>query len=166
MTIVRFLLVATLLAVGAASASAALYNLSGTMDGAQANSGAGTGSPGTGTILGTYNDVTMFLTWEVSWSGLEGTATLAHFHGPALPGVSAGVQVGIGVESNPAIGSTTITADQGSDLLAGLWYVNIHSDVDPGGEIRGQVGTSLIPEPAVTCLALFAGVFALRRRRP
>ena len=33
----------------------------------------------------------------------------------------------------------TITAGEGTDLLAELWYLNIHSSSCAGGEIRGQV---------------------------
>jgi hypothetical protein len=92
-----------------------------------------------------------------------------HFHGAADPGTNAGVQVNIGSISglgSPTAGSTTITGAQGADLVAGLWYVNIHTAANPGGEIRGQVAVSLVPEPSAALL-LFFGVAAmlLRRRR-
>jgi hypothetical protein len=32
-----------------------------------------------------------------------------------------------------------LTEAQAADLLAGRWYVNIHTAANPGGEIRGQV---------------------------
>ena len=40
---------------------------------------------------------------------------------------------------NPATGSKVLTDDQIADLMAGKWYVNVHTKANPGGEIRGQV---------------------------
>ena len=76
--------------------------------------------------------------------------------------MNAGVTVGIGT-ANPAVGSATISASQETDLLAGLWYVNVHSTAFGGGEIRGQV---LVPEPGMLGLVA-VGVLALvvRSRR-
>jgi len=123
------------------SAQAEIINLSANMDCAQANAGAGTcDDEGTGTGVGTMtlDTVTNLFSWNVSYSGLSSTITNAHFHGPALPSQNAGIQVGIGV-LNPAISSTVISSAQAADLLAGLWYINIHSTAFSGGEIRGQV---------------------------
>jgi hypothetical protein len=146
---------------------ATLIQLEALIDGAQANAGAGTGSPGTGLMTGTLDDVTNEFSWDISWSGLLGTETVAHFHGPAMPNQNAGVQVNFGAISgltSPSVGSTTITGPQADDLVAGLWYVNIHTDEQPGGEIRGQV--EVIPEPFSVAL-LAAGLVALTavRRR-
>ncbi len=105
------------------------------LDGVQS----GTFSTATGEALVSYDDVTSQLTWTVNWKGLAGTPTDAHFHGPAAQGNDAGVQVGIGVASNPVSGSATITSTQAADLLGGLWYVNIHTTSFGSGEIRGQV---------------------------
>ena len=113
-----------------------------TLDGAQANAGAGTGSSGTGSATLTYDDATNILTWNISWSGLTGTETVAHFHGPATPAQNAGIQVNfaaISGLSSPSIGQTTITANQATDLLNDLWYINIHTTAEAGGEIRGQI---------------------------
>jgi len=140
----------------AAGANAATFDLQSTIDGAQANAGAGTGSPGIGSATMTYDDVSGLFSWDIAWSGLVGTETIMHFHGPAGPGMNAGVEVNFGSISgisSPSIGSTVITALQGNDLLAGLWYINIHSTVDPGGEIRGQV----LPSPAAGELAINGG---------
>jgi hypothetical protein len=90
-----------------------------------------------------YDDKTHELNWNVSFRGLTGAATMAHFHGPAKPGVAAGVQVVMGSPASPVIspliGSATLTDAQAKDLLAGLYYVNIHTAANPKGEIRGQV---------------------------
>ena len=38
----------------------------------------------------TYDPATRVLTWNVSYSGLSGPATMAHFHGPAIAGQERG----------------------------------------------------------------------------
>ena len=73
-------------------------------------------------------------------AGLSGPATAAHFHGPAETGKNAGVAVAIpNATSSPVEGSATLTDAQAADLIAGKYYVNIHTAANPGGEIRGQV---------------------------
>ncbi len=80
-----------------------------------------------------------FLDFNIVFDGLVGAQIAAHFHGPATPGQNAGVQFTLPLGS-PIIGSVgPLDAQQQSDLLDGLWYVNIHSTIFPGGEIRGQV---------------------------
>jgi hypothetical protein len=80
------------------------------------------------------------LSWTVTYSGLSGPATAAHFHGPAEAGKNAGVAVPIPNQANsPVSGSATLTDAQAADLQAGRYYVNIHTAANPGGEIRGQV---------------------------
>jgi len=152
----------------ASPANAAIVSLEATIDGAQANGGAGTGSPGTGFATMTLDDVSDLFSWDISWSGLIGNETVMHFHGPAPAGVNAGVQVNFGAISgitSPSIGSTTISSSQGTDLLAGLWYINIHTDFSPGGEIRGQV--QIVPVP--TAVWLFGsgllGLVGIARRK-
>ncbi len=123
-------------------------------------------SPGSGMATVTYDTVTNQLDWDISWSGLTGAVTVMHFHGAAAPGINAGVQVDIGGISgttSPSIGMTTISELQEADLLAGLWYVNIHTAMHPGGEIRGQV----VPTPgALALLGLGGAIIVGRRRRP
>ena len=40
---------------------------------------------------------------------------------------------------SPLQGSATLTDAQAADLMAGRWYVNIHTAANPNGEIRGQL---------------------------
>ena len=99
-----------------------------------------TTSAATGNADIDYDAATKKLTWKVTYSGLSGPATAAHFHGPAEPGKNAGVAVAIpNATSSPAEGSATLTDAQAADLVAGKYYVNIHTAANPGGEIRGQV---------------------------
>ena len=97
-------------------------------------------SAGKGTADIDYDAATKKLSWKVNYSGLSGPATAAHFHGPAEAGKNAGVAVPISnPASSPVEGSATLTDAQAADLMAGKYYVNIHTAANPGGEIRGQV---------------------------
>ena len=103
-----------------------------------------TTSLGNGTASVTL-DADGTLHWTVSYQGLSGPATAAHFHGPALPGANAGVAVNIGgaTPGNPMQGSAHLNPTQIADLVAGRWYVNVHTAANPNGEIRGQVTPAL-----------------------
>jgi hypothetical protein len=97
-------------------------------------------SQGKGNADITFDTASKQLTWTVNYSGLSGPATAAHFHGPAESGKNAGVAVPIPNQAtSPVTGSHTLTDAQANDLLAGRYYVNVHTAANPGGEIRGQV---------------------------
>ena len=78
------------------------------------------------------------LNFDIRFGNLMGTETGAHIHGPAPPGMNAGVIFGLPLGS-PKTGTWNFTEPQQSDILAGLTYVNIHSTFAGGGEIRGQI---------------------------
>jgi len=160
------LLTACLLTFGAfSSAHATVVSLTAIIDGSQANAGLGTGSLGTGTASMTLDDATNEFNWNVEWSGLDGNVTVAHFHGPASPNQNAGVQVSIDIGTNPASGHQILSGIQASNLLDGLWYINIHSDVSPGGEIRGQVNVVPIPAAAWLFFSGILGLYTLAKRK-
>jgi hypothetical protein len=97
-------------------------------------------SPGTGVLQGSFDKSTSMFTWTVTYSGLTGPVRAAHFHGPSTAGINTGVALGItGALDSPIKGSAALTPAQAADLLAGKWYVNLHTAINLGGEIRGQV---------------------------
>ena len=96
-------------------------------------------SAGSGSLEASFDKASSVLRWKVTYTGLSGAATMAHFHGPAMPGANAGVVVPFPSAASPAEGSATLTPAQAADLVAGKWYVNVHTAQNPGGEIRGQV---------------------------
>ena len=80
------------------------------------------------------------LTWTVTYTGLTGAVTAAHFHGPAAMGAKADPVVPLEAPfASPIKGSATLTDAQATDLSAGMWYFNLHTAKYPDGEIRGQV---------------------------
>ena len=100
-------------------------------------------SRGTGSVTATYDTGSKVLSWKGTHSGLTGDATMAHFHGPAEAGRYAGVAIWISTKGTPLPGAfegqATLTDSQAAELMAGLWYVNIHTARYPAGEIRGQL---------------------------
>jgi hypothetical protein len=98
---------------------------------------------GSGTADLTYDPSTRVVTWSVTYSGLSGPATMAHFHGPAEQGKNAGVVIWLSKQGSPAEspikGEATLTPEQAQQFMAGEWYVNVHTQAHPTGEIRGQV---------------------------
>ncbi len=97
-------------------------------------------STGSGTLEASLDKQTSVLSWTLSYSGLTGPVKAGHFHGPAVAGSNAGVALAFtGSVESPIKGSATLTAAQIDDLMAGKWYVNLHTAANPGGEVRGQV---------------------------
>ena len=93
-----------------------------------------------GQLQAEFDKATKTLRYTLRYSGLSGPVKAGHFHGPAEAGKNAGVALGINnAGDSPVQGSAVLTADQAADLLAGKWYVNLHTAANPGGELRGQV---------------------------
>jgi hypothetical protein len=109
-------------------------------------SGAAEVPPVTGAATGTaqvsVDTATKMATWRVDYSGLSGPATAAHIHCGAAAGANAGVAVALGTgptAASPIQGSGAMTDAQLADLTAGKCYVNVHTDANKGGEVRGQL---------------------------
>jgi len=111
------------------------------LTGAQEVPAVDTGAKGTAKL--SYDPASRVVTWTITYTGLSGPATMAHFHGPAAKGENAGVQIWLTVKGkpveNPIKGQAILTPDQAKDFAAGKWYVNVHTEQHPGGEIRGYV---------------------------
>jgi hypothetical protein len=99
-------------------------------------------SPGHGNGEVTLDTTTRELTWRVSFTNLTAPMTAMHFHGPAAPNANAGIVIPISASPAQATivnGAATVTEQQMTDILAGLYYINVHTPNNPGGELRGQV---------------------------
>ena len=128
-------------------------------------------SPGTGIGSVLLDTVALTITVDENWSGLTSPATASHIHGPAAPGFNAAVLFPLSGVPNATSGAIptqgfSITAAQMTQFQANQMYFNVHTSNFPGGEIRGQILLSDVPEPATfTLVALAGGCFLLRRRR-
>ncbi len=100
-------------------------------------------TPGKGTAMLSFDPATRTLTWTIEFSDLGSPATMAHFHGPAQPGKNAPPTLWIvekGVRPvSPMTGSAVLTPEQAKDFTDGLWYLNVHTQDNPSGEIRGVI---------------------------
>jgi MYXO-CTERM domain-containing protein len=146
------------------AASAALLLFTGTLEGTQ--EAPPNASPGTGAVSLSIDDATFIWTLTGSYSGLTGTTTASHIHGPADVGVIAGVVVGLthtGGSNGSLSGGGTFLPAQFAELQAGRYYVNVHTTLFPGGEVRAQL--TQVPEPAAAGLAGLAALGLLARRR-
>ena len=94
---------------------------------------------GSGDLTASLDTSSKAFTYKVTYKGLSGPATAAHFHGPAAPGANAPPVVMVANPASPISGSATLTDPQVADLKAGKWYFNVHTAANGGGEIRGQV---------------------------
>lgn len=139
-----------------------------------ATTGSGSGGEVGGGI--TFDDVTKILSINVAWgsgagfSDLTGNATASHIHGPAAQNQNAGVVLNLssGLTTSATNGgvsytSPALSAGQEADLLAGLYYINVHTGANGAGELRGNL--VVVPEPTVAALGALGLVGLLRRRR-
>lgn len=130
-----------------ASVAFAATGFQGTLSGA--NEVPANASPGTGTATVVLNDAGTQIAYTVSYSGLIGTVTASHIHKAPI-GSNGSVVIGFspttGTTSGSFNGVAAVTAAQVADLMAGLWYVNIHTTSFPGGELRAQLEGA--PTPA------------------
>ncbi len=122
-------------------------------------------------MTATFDTASKQLSWKGSVSGLTGPATAAHFHA-GESGKNGAVVVPItGADKGSFEGSATLTDAQAEELMAGKWYVNVHTAANKAGEIRGQVDeistgairlpTSMTP-PALRRRVFFHARHALR----
>lgn len=123
----------------APTVQADVHVLNATLDGAQETPPVPTTASGTAVI--TVDDVTGYVHVVGTFNGLTTPINSIHLHGLAAPGGAAGVLFGLtstGTTSGTYEGSATLTPAQITGVLDGLSYVNVHSVMHGGGEIRGQ----------------------------
>ena len=107
----------------------------------------------TGTGVVTFVDNGTSIDWTMTLTNMI-NVTVSHIHGPAVAGVNTGVMINLFFPITPtgtlngvvARGSFTnaMNAAVSLDSLRVLFnngnaYVNVHTAVNPGGEIRDQV---------------------------
>lgn len=133
--------VAFALGVAGSAAQAASSSFQVPLSGAQCVPPVETGGAGTADL--TYDPATRLVTWTIPYSGLSSPATMAHFHGPAKAGENGPVVLWLTKQgsppASPITGSATLTPEQAQQFSAGAWYINVHTQSYPAGEIRGQV---------------------------
>jgi hypothetical protein len=79
------------------------------------------------------------LTWTLTFTKLTGPATAAHIHMGAM-GKAGNVVVPLcGPCTSPVKGTATLSAALMSAFKKHLLYVNVHTNKNPAGEIRGQL---------------------------
>jgi len=146
------------------------------------NGGGSGGELGSGIF---YDDATNLLTLNFGWGSangfadLSGNASAGHIHGPTAAGgaasftQNAGVAYGLNAlagwtasqTSGGFSGAVTLTEAHEANLLAGQFYVNVHTSANGAGEIRGNLVRG-VPEPgaaALLVLGALGGVAARRR---
>ena len=102
-------------------------------------------SPGRGTVIVRYNTQTKTLELFGDYQNVASAVTASHIHSPAAPGTNAGILFPITNTAGTSGGlsaTAILTPAQEVELLTGLMYVNVHTTLVPGGEIRGQLTTT------------------------
>lgn len=93
-----------------------------------------------GTATFKYDTVTHKLSGTVTFSGMTATASHIHKGDTAVAGpVVIPLDVTPPVTSPITLEPTLLDSTQRADLMSGMYYVNIHSEAYPAGEIRGQL---------------------------
>lgn len=150
-----------------ASATTAIHYA--VLAGAQENPPAPTAAAGTGVL--SINTSSGQISGTVSTSGLDSTA--AHIH-TGEAGINGPIILSL-TRSTVTNGdwivppSAILNAEQVAALNAGNLYFNVHSDLFPGGQIRGQIGRTVLTarlagsqeNPPVTSTATATGVFSV-----
>ena len=107
-----------------------------------------------GSGIFTLDTDTGLFTYDVTHEPLPSGQIFAHIHGPLADACSQQGGGMILITLEPPIGSATLDAQEQADLIAGLYYVNIHSNVHDRGEISGIIE----PAPPVPTVSTWGAV--------
>lgn len=138
-------------------------------------------STGTASVTGTYDTATSMITISVSYSGLSSGLAAAHLHAGAA-GSNGPVIVNLapttGATSGTISGTFPVMATDEAGLIAGDVYINLHTPNNPGGELRGQLALTVVPDEveviptmgqwglmALGLLVMIFGVVSIRQRQ-
>jgi len=175
------ILITTALLALPITAQAITFQFNAGLNGASEVPSSGASATGVATLF--YDDNNSILTTDDSYSfslgvfGLSGVASGMHIHtepagvnGPIVVNLAASPFSVLNSGGTLLIGGTNVLPPSASflgQLQSGLAYINIHTALNPGGEIRGQlIQVSAVPEPSTyTMLLAGLGLIGLLARR-
>jgi len=120
-----------------------------------------TGSDGSGSAMAVISDDSSQIEYEYSYQDLTGDPIMAHIHF-GQPGVAGPVMIPLGVGASPVSGTLTeadfMAVENGPQTFAealdairdGGTYVNVHTEMNQAGEIRGQLEAEDLPPTDAT----------------
>jgi CHRD domain/Secretion system C-terminal sorting domain len=98
---------------------------------------------------------------ELITNALTGNAISGHIHF-GVKGISGGVVVNLGISGatgNGASGFFTVLRTTFADsLINGIGYYNVHTTLNPNGEIRGQITKTLVDDCATVSIYEVKGI--------
>lgn len=185
-------LIIFLICIGSASAHATLISFTAVLEGAQEVPGVATAASGSAMLVLDTEEETLSYTIDLSGVDIDGSQTGGnnadnvvgvHFH-RAPAGANGAMTFGVYLPSHDAdlmidailgtltgiwdmsdVGALQTIGDSVGDLIAGNFYINVHTVAFPAGEIRGQIlraNSAEVPQPTPLALMLL-GLFCLRR---
>jgi CHRD domain len=96
----------------------------------------------TGEAAITWDAASRGVSWAITYSGTTTPVTMAHFHLGAK-GKNGPVEIWLTKRGSPVKspieGSATLSPEQAKAFEAGDFYINVHTQAHPAGELRGQV---------------------------
>lgn len=102
-----------------------------------------TTSAATGTFVGVVDATTRVLSYTVTYTGpFSSSLTAGHLHRvtPNATNGVGGVEIPFTSLTSPIIGTFQLANQNRVDSLKnGFYYANLHTTINPGGEIRGDI---------------------------